>query len=193
MSREIIGINKQIRGGSTPLQAWNGDPSALVRVDGAKLRHLLLAGVERTIGKDGIHFNGLVYVAPEMQERRGLVVDVRYMPHDDRCVEVYLAGTHLCTAYPQGQLSDEQVQAFRAHARAEAKRLSAARRRASARARAELVALHGRAEGGDRVPVGARGCSDRCTGRSAGARVSSAAPAGPPQRGVSSAHAARPR
>ena len=127
--------------GSTPLAAWNGDPSALVRMDGAKLRHLLLAGVERTIGKDGIHFNGLVYVAPEMQERRGLVVDVRYMPHDDRCVEVYLAGTHLCTAYPQGQLSDEQVQAFRAHARAEAKRLSAARRRASARARAELVPL----------------------------------------------------
>ena len=50
------------------------------------------------------------------------------MPHDDRFIEVYLGGQHLCTAYPQGQLTDEEAEQFRAHARAEAKRLAGQRR-----------------------------------------------------------------
>ena len=68
---------------------------------------LLLAGEERTIGKDGIRLRGLAYVAPELQGRDGQKVQVRYMPHDDRLVEVYLGTAHLCTAYPQGQLTPE--------------------------------------------------------------------------------------
>jgi len=35
-----------------------------------------------------------------------------------------------CTAYPQGQLSAEQTEAFRQHAKAETERLDTARRRA---------------------------------------------------------------
>lgn len=130
-------------GGRTPLQAWNDDPGALHRVEAATLRHLLLAGVERIVQKEGIRFNSLAYVAPELQGRGGQAVHVRFMPHDDRSIEVYLAGAHLCTAYPQGQLSGEQVEAFRAHAKAETKRLGTARRRASARTRTELAALTG--------------------------------------------------
>jgi putative transposase len=129
--------------GRSPLQAWNDDVGAMHRVDAQRLRHLLLAGVERRIGKDGIRFHGLAYVAPELQGRGGQAVEVRYMPHDDRAVEVYLAGVHLCTAYPQGQLSAEQVEAFRAHAREQSRALSAQRRRASARSRAELAPLSG--------------------------------------------------
>jgi putative transposase len=50
-------------------------------------------------------------------------------------------GRSACTAYPQGHQSDEQVKAFREHGKAETKRLSAARRRASRRARLELAPL----------------------------------------------------
>lgn len=129
--------------GRTPLQAWNDDPSAVARVDEQAVRHLLLAGVERTVDKDGIHFHNLRYLAPELQGRVGQRVHVRYMPHDDRFIEVYLDGQHLCTAYPQGQLSEEQVAEFREHARAESRRLGRARRKAARRARAELVPLTG--------------------------------------------------
>ncbi|MBB4744001.1 putative transposase [Actinoplanes octamycinicus] len=127
--------------GRTPAQAWTDDATAVQRLDAAQLRHLLLAGVERTINKDGIRFNGLAYVAPELHGRRGQSVHVRFMPHDDRFIEVYLDGQHLCTAHPQGQLSPEQVEAFRSHARDESRRLGAARRRASARTRAELAPM----------------------------------------------------
>ena len=129
--------------GRTPLQACTEDGTALHRIDAAQLRHLLLAGVERTVGKDGVRFNGLAYVAPELQGRGGQTIQVRYMPHDHRFVEIYLDDRHLCTAYPQGQLDAEQVAAFRAHAKAEAKRLGTARRRASARARAQLAPMTG--------------------------------------------------
>ncbi|MEV0633267.1 Mu transposase C-terminal domain-containing protein [Nonomuraea wenchangensis] len=127
--------------GRTPVQAWNDDPSALARIGAERLRHLLLAGVERTVGKDGVRLHGLAYVAPELQGRRGQQVQVRYMPHDDRFIEVYLDGEHLCTAHPQGQLTDEQVEAFREHARQETKRLNRQRRKAGARTRAELAPL----------------------------------------------------
>lgn len=79
--------------GGTPVQAWQADPTPLQRIDGEGLRHLLLAGAERTIGKDGIRWRGLAYLAPQLQGRRGQAVQVRYMPHDDRFLEVYLDGT----------------------------------------------------------------------------------------------------
>jgi len=127
--------------GRTPLQAWNDDLSAVAHIDADRVRYLLLAGSARTIGGDGVRLHGLAYIAPELQGRRGQSVEVRYMPHDDRFIEVYLHGKHLCTAYPQGQLSDEQTERFRAHARAEAKRLAGERRRAARRARSALVPL----------------------------------------------------
>jgi putative transposase len=129
--------------GRTPLQAWEEDPTPLQRIAAENVRHLLLAGEERIIGKDGIRLHGLAYVAPELQGRRGQKVQVRFMPHDDRFIEVYLGAGHLCTAHPQGHLSPEQAEEFRAHARAEARQLAAQRRRAAARARTELAPLTG--------------------------------------------------
>ncbi|WP_412734295.1 Mu transposase C-terminal domain-containing protein [Krasilnikovia sp. MM14-A1259] len=154
-------------GGRTPAQAWTDDPGALHRVEAATLRHLLLAGVERTVNKDGVRFNGLAYVAPELQGRGGQAVHVRFMPHDDRFVEVYLDGAHLCTAYPQGQLSAEQVEAFRLHAKAETKRLGTARRRAAARTRAELAPLTGDEVGAAESRLIPAGGARELTGRAA--------------------------
>jgi putative transposase len=176
--------------GRTPLAAWNADPSALHRVDAAQVRHLLQAGVQRTIGKDGISWHNLAYIAPELHGRGGQVVHIRYMPHDDRFIEVYLDGVHLCTAYPQGQLSDAQVTEFREHARAEAKRLGAARRRAAARTRAELVPLTGQSDGPAQesrlVPAehgvvwGTRGADALLAGRSRTDLLGLTEPATPP-------------
>ncbi len=52
--------------GRTPLQAWQDDPGPLHRISAEKLRHLLLASGERIIGKDGIRFSSLAYIAPEL-------------------------------------------------------------------------------------------------------------------------------
>lgn len=130
--------------GRTPAQAWAEDPAPLQRIAAEHLRHLLLADKERVIGKDGIRHNGLYYLAPELHGRGGQRVQIRYMPHDDRFVEVYRRGRHLCTAYPGDHLTPAQSEDYRAHARAEAKRLGAARRRAAARARRELAPMTAR-------------------------------------------------
>ncbi|MFE7235933.1 Mu transposase C-terminal domain-containing protein [Streptomyces sp. NPDC057596] len=129
--------------GRTPLQAWTDDVAPLRRIGADRLRHLMLAATDRTIQKDGISFQSLTYLAPELYGRGGQRVQIRYMPHDDRSIEVYAGGEHLCTAYPTGQLTPEQTEAFRAHARAEAERLGRERRRASRRARRELAPMTG--------------------------------------------------
>jgi putative transposase len=127
--------------GHTPLQAWNEDPSPLHRIDAEQVRHLLLADAERVVAKDGIHFNGLTYLAPEISGRVGQTVEIRYMPHDERSIEVYLAGAHLATAFPSNALSADQLDAWRDHQRAEARRLGAERRKAARRARTELAPM----------------------------------------------------
>lgn len=85
-------------GGLTPLKAWEADRTALERIDPADLRHLMLLGGERTVCRDGVRFNGQIYSAPTLRGLRGRPVRVRYMPHDDREIEVYLGSTHLCAA-----------------------------------------------------------------------------------------------
>ncbi|MFF1873198.1 Mu transposase C-terminal domain-containing protein [Kitasatospora herbaricolor] len=128
-------------GGRAPAQAWLEDEAPLRRIDPARLRYLLLAGVERKVGKDGIRFKGHAYLAPELYGRGGEVLEVRYMPHEDRWIEVYRRGEYLCTAHPSAQLTPEQREAFREHARAEAERLGRERRRAARRARRELAPM----------------------------------------------------
>ncbi|MFJ9079366.1 Mu transposase C-terminal domain-containing protein [Streptomyces sp. NPDC102278] len=129
--------------GRTPLTAWNEDTAPLRRIGADQLRHLMLAGAQRTVQKDGINFAGLAYVAPELYGRGGQRVQIRYMPHDDRSIEVYDGETHLCTAFPTGQLTAAQTDAFREHARAEAERLGRERRRASRQARRTLAPMTG--------------------------------------------------
>lgn len=70
-------------------------------------------------------------------------VQIRYMPHDDRSIEFYDGETHLCAAYPTGQLTAAQTDAFRERARAEATRLGRERRRASRQARRTLAPMTG--------------------------------------------------
>ncbi|MFH9468767.1 hypothetical protein ACH4LT_16000 [Streptomyces clavifer] len=62
--------------GRTPLAAWQEDEAPLHRIDADKLRHLLLAGDERTIQEDGIHLGGHAYAAPETHGRGAQVVQI---------------------------------------------------------------------------------------------------------------------
>lgn len=130
-------------GGRSPAQVWEADPTPLARISAERLRHLLLAEEERVVGKDGIRWERMSYLAPELLGRRGERVQIRYMPHDNRSIEVYTGGEHLCTAYPQAHLTPEQVQALRTAEKEETRRLAAAQRRSARRSRTELAPMTG--------------------------------------------------
>ncbi|MGC4832205.1 Mu transposase C-terminal domain-containing protein [Micromonospora sp. DT68] len=130
-------------GGRTSAAAWSADPTPLRMFPEEQLRHLLLADTARTIQADGIHFRNLVYVCPagKLRERRGQRVRLRYMPHDDRFVHVYLDERYLSTCYPDNAISDEQAEQFYAAARAAERAAAATKRAARRRGHRRLAAL----------------------------------------------------
>ncbi|MEU4377115.1 Mu transposase C-terminal domain-containing protein [Pseudonocardia alni] len=127
--------------GQTPLQRWQADPTPIQEVPVEQLRWLLLADVERTVQRDGVHFAGLTFIAGELNGRVGERVQVRYTPHDHRQIEIFRGDTWLCTAYPQGALSPEQREAVLARRRADAAELGRRQRRTSRRARSRLAPI----------------------------------------------------
>ena len=66
--------------------------------------------------KDGIHFGGEIFIAPELARVGGRTVQVRYTPHDLRAIEIFTADGWLCTAHPQDVLTREQADAVIARA-----------------------------------------------------------------------------
>jgi putative transposase len=90
--------------GMTPLTRWLADATPVRVIPKHELRWLLLAGERRIIGRDGIHVAGLTFIAPELHGRVGQQVEVRYMPHDLREIEVF-KDAWLTTAKPQGGCS----------------------------------------------------------------------------------------
>jgi len=130
-------------GGRSPAAAWSADPTPVRRFPEEELRHLLLADEGRIIQADGIHFRNLTYVcaAGKIRERGGQNVRLRYMPHDDRFVHVYLDGTFLTTCYPDNALSDEQAEQFYAAAREVERAAAADKRAARRRGRRRLATL----------------------------------------------------
>jgi putative transposase len=127
--------------GQTPLQRWNADATPVRQMPEEQLRWLLLADKTRTINKDGIHFDGVTFIAGELNGLVGEQVQVRYTPHDLRKIEVFQGDQWLCTAYPQGQLSEEERAAVLARRHADAAELGRRQRRASRRARAQLAPI----------------------------------------------------
>lgn len=127
--------------GETPLARWNTDATPLRQVPAEQLRWLLLADVERTVNKDGVHFGGLRFIAGELNGLVGEKVQVRYTPHDLRQIEIFRGDQWLATAYPQGTLSAERRDAVLARRRADAGELARRQRRASRRARAVLAPI----------------------------------------------------
>ena len=75
--------------------------------------------------------------------RPGQIVDVRWMPHDLRTIEVFYAGQWLCTARPQGELTAEERDKVLERRRQDAAELARRRRQASGRARVRLAPITG--------------------------------------------------
>jgi len=127
--------------GETPLARWLSDATPLRGVAAEELRWMLMADVERTVCKDGVHFGGVAFIAGALNGLVGERVQVRYMPHDLRQVQVFRGEQWLATAYPQGALSDGQRAEVLAARRRDAAELGRRQRRASRRARARLAPI----------------------------------------------------
>ena len=100
-------------GGLTPAQKWDASHRMLATVPDDQLRWMLLSDTTRIVNSDGIHFQTVTFIAPEIIGMGGESVEVRYMPYDLRSIEVFLRGKWLCTAFPQDKVSDELADALR--------------------------------------------------------------------------------
>jgi putative transposase len=127
--------------GETPLARWSADTTPLREVPAEQLRWMLMADTERTIAKDGVHFGGISFIAGALNGRVGERVQVRYMPHDLRHIEIFRGDEWLATAYPQGVLSEDQRSEVLAARRRDAAELGRRQRRASRRARGRLAPI----------------------------------------------------
>ena len=125
-------------GGMTLAEKWASSAAPLDLVEPERLRWMLMADQTRKVDKDGIHFENAIFIAPEIAKLgRGVTVEVRYLPHDLRSIEVFTEDGWLCTAYPQNELTREQsdavVQARHEAAQEMGRRKAAASRKARAR------------------------------------------------------------
>jgi putative transposase len=104
-------IHGQIR--QTPLASWAADSTPLrLATHDQLLSAMLTASRERTINKNGVHFDNVDYVAPQLNGKVGLKVRVRYLPGlrpEELFLEVFnKRGKWLCTAYPAKRLTAAQ-------------------------------------------------------------------------------------
>jgi putative transposase len=126
--------------GQTPLQRWCADPTPIEPVGPERLRHLLLARVERVVTKRGVSVAAKTYNCAELCGYVGERVEVRYLPRHQRDVEVYRHGVHLGTARPVDDLDPGEVERL-LRRRAEEARWLAERQRAASRRRRQRFAV----------------------------------------------------
>lgn len=106
-------LEHRVSGRLTPLEAWRADGHPLESVEPEQLWVDMLVAKERCkVSKNGIRFDRIDWTAPEVTGVCGRKVEIRYLPHDRTFIEVFLDGAHLCTAYPQQDLTPDQEQAL---------------------------------------------------------------------------------
>ncbi len=130
--------------GSTPLQAWQADPTPLREVPRDQLwQDFLISDHKPKVGKAGIRFKGVDYldVHNELDHVIGRTVEVRHLPHDRSFIEVFHDGEHLATCYPADSLrADDQITFLQA--RHEAQRAANAEFRSANRLRSNRDDAH---------------------------------------------------
>ena len=94
--------------GQTPLERWNEDAHPVERLPVEQARWMLMAGETRVLGKGGIEFRTKIYLPDRLSGLAGVELDVRYMPHDLRTIELYHEGKWLTTARRQDEITAEQ-------------------------------------------------------------------------------------
>ena len=127
--------------GLTPATKWASSAQPLDVVDPARLQWMLLADQTRRVLKDGIHFQGEIFVAPELTRIGGTTVEIRYVPHDVRSIEVFTEDGWLCTAHPQDHLGPAEAEAVIAERRAAAREMGRRKAAATRRAKPRIAPL----------------------------------------------------
>ncbi|KUL27363.1 hypothetical protein ADL12_30420 [Streptomyces regalis] len=144
------------RGNRTPYELWHADLTPVYDPDPDELNAFTLQTHHQslTINSDGVHWKKRRYLAPYMQGRGGTKVLLRYMPHQERTVELYDAKdeTYLGPATLQNEASPEQRRDVKRAAEREASRLRTALKRAERQRRERFEA--------DIVPTTPRPVSD---------------------------------
>jgi putative transposase len=154
--------------GMTPAEKWATSSAPLELVPREQLWSMLMADQTRKVLKDGIHFGGQIFIGPKLARYVGRTVEIRYMPHDLRSIEVSIEPEGwLCTAYPQDQLSREDAEAVIAARQEAAREMGRRKATASRRARARTAPLTGNTVVGDITvitrrdkPLARRGLTD---------------------------------
>jgi putative transposase len=123
--------------GRAPLEVWRSDPTPVRTLEHQQARWMLLARRTHVVQKDGIHHDHDIYFADELWGMVGEEVEVAYMPHDRRWIEVFHDGQWLASARPSVELDAATRARALERRREDAKELKAwarrARRRASVR------------------------------------------------------------
>lgn len=114
--------------GISPRDAWIADgwlprmPESQEELDGL----LLTVPKNRTVQRDGIHFQGQRYLAPTLAPFVGHTVTIRYDPRDVSEIRVYEHDTFICVAideaHPNLRLSLRDIEAARRARRRELRR-----------------------------------------------------------------------
>ena len=93
--------------GETPLERWNGDSFALRTLSADELKWMALPSSPALVRKGAIQFQKTRFMHSALANLSGEEVEVRYMPHDNRGIDVYIKGVFLCRAEPELSLSAE--------------------------------------------------------------------------------------
>ena len=127
--------------GMTPAEKWATSAAPLEIVEPERLRWMLMADQTRKVEKDGIHFGNAIFIAPELTRIGGRTVEVRYMPHDLRSIEVFTEDGWRYTAHPQDRLSAEEAEAVIRARRQAAREMTRRKAAAGRKARTRIARL----------------------------------------------------
>ena len=127
--------------GRTPLEVWRSDPTPVRALGHEQARWMLLARKAHVVQKDGIHHDRDIYFADELSGMVGEEVEVGYMPHDRRWVEVFHDRKWLATARPSVELDAAARARTLERRREDAKELKAWARRARRRAMVRVAPI----------------------------------------------------
>ena len=101
----------------------------------------MLAGTPRVVTKRGVRVDGRVYNSAELCGHVGETVEVRYMPHHDDVVEIFVGGQHLGTAQLVDRMSPAEVGRLLERRVGEARWLASVQREAARRRRTRYAAM----------------------------------------------------
>lgn len=135
-------------GGRVPLDVWQSDSTPVERIAVERARWMLKARETKVVEKDGIHHRKHIYYADALYGLRGEKVQIAFMPHDLRSIDIYLGDRFLTTAVDQKQLTDEDKRRAlqRRAADAAAIRQRGAKARRQARVRVAPITTAGHVE-----------------------------------------------